>query len=43
MGGLVYRGGTRFNLCHPNETNRPDCYHLVTVYGEQVGARMEEL
>jgi len=20
-------------LCHPNATGRPDCYHLVSVYG----------
>lgn len=22
----------RADLCHPNESGRPDCYHLVTVY-----------
>lgn len=21
-----------FDLCHPNEAGRPDCYRLVTVY-----------
>lgn len=22
-------------LCHPNAKNRPDCYHLVTLYGHE--------
>jgi hypothetical protein len=29
--------GRTVELCHPNERNRPDCYHLVTVYGRPVG------
>lgn len=31
--------GTEYRFCHPNEPDRPDCYHLVTVHGEQIGAR----
>lgn len=23
-------------LCHPNAPNRPDCYHMVTVYHHQL-------
>lgn len=26
-------------VCHPNFSDRPDCYHLVTVYGEELGKR----
>lgn len=25
-----------FWLCHPNEPNRPDCYHMVTVYQHEL-------
>jgi hypothetical protein len=28
------------HLCHPNASGRPDCYHLVTVHGEELGARL---
>lgn len=31
-----------FHLCHPNEPNRPDCYHLVTTGREQLGSRIRE-
>jgi hypothetical protein len=35
-----YEGGFgEFNqqpLCHPNVIDRPDCYHLVTVYHHQL-------
>lgn len=24
------------NLCHPNASNRPDCYRLVTVYNHEM-------
>jgi hypothetical protein len=27
-----YGGSGDFSLCHPNVDNRPDCYHMVTVY-----------
>ena len=33
-------GGT-FQLCHPNEEGRPDCYRLVTVYRETIGVRRD--
>ena len=23
-------------VCHPNQPGRPDCYHLITVYGHEV-------
>ena len=26
-------------VCHPNSSDRPDCYRLVTVYGEELGSR----
>lgn len=26
-------------VCHPNVPDRPDCYRLVTVYGEDLGSR----
>lgn len=26
-------------VCHPNFSDRPDCYHLVTVYHEVLGSR----
>lgn len=30
-------GKTTYRLCHPNDPQRPDCYRLVTVYGETIG------
>jgi len=33
---------TTYDLCHPNEAGRPDCYHLVTVWGEELGAQRHE-
>lgn len=27
-------------LCHPNEQGRPDCFRLVTVYHEPIGAQL---
>lgn len=38
IGGSLYRDGSTYPLCHPNEGL--DCYHLVTVYGEEIGSRM---
>jgi hypothetical protein len=26
-------------VCHPNFSDRPDCYHLITVYHEVLGSR----
>jgi hypothetical protein len=26
-------------VCHPNDPNLPDCYHLITVYHEELGSR----
>lgn len=23
-------------VCHPNETNRPDCFRMITVYGHPI-------
>ena len=31
-------GGEPRNVCHPNDTSRPDCYRRITVYHEPVGA-----
>jgi hypothetical protein len=35
-----YAGGLasveRLPVCHPNDNNRPDCYHLITVYNHQL-------
>lgn len=31
------RDGKHYNLCHPNDPNRPDCYRDVTVWGETIG------
>jgi hypothetical protein len=28
------------HLCHPNAPDRPNCYHLVTVHGEELGSRL---
>jgi hypothetical protein len=36
-GGWAAVGEAR--VCHPNVAGRPDCYRLITVYGEPVGAR----
>lgn len=33
----LYREGKNYALCHPDEGL--DCYRLVTVYGEPLGAR----
>ncbi|WP_433568039.1 hypothetical protein ACQP1O_43115 (plasmid) [Nocardia sp. CA-151230] len=33
------RGGDSWRFCHPNVHDRPDCYRLVTVYGEEIGSR----
>lgn len=27
-------------VCHPNFSDRPDCYHLITVYKEPLGKRI---
>jgi hypothetical protein len=27
-------------VCHPNVIGRPDCYRLITVYHEKLGARL---
>lgn len=35
----VFKDDKSYSLCHPNEPNRPDCYRLVTVYKEPIGAR----
>lgn len=36
-----YEGGygelNNLPLCHPNVSDRPDCYHLVTVYHHPIG------
>lgn len=39
---IVYSGDTLIRVCHPNEPNRPDCYHLITVYHEVIGVRENE-
>lgn len=31
------RDGKNYNLCHPNDPRRGDCYTLVTVYGQPIG------
>lgn len=36
-GGWARVGEAR--VCHPNVAGRPDCYRLITVYGEPVGSR----
>lgn len=28
--------GPQLPVCHPNVPDRPDCYHMITVYGHQV-------
>lgn len=40
-GYAVVPGNVR--VCHPNEPDRPDCYRLITVYGEVVGVRLSEV
>jgi len=37
LGGSLYRDGVTYPLCH---VTGQDCYHLVTVYGEEIGSRM---
>ncbi len=37
--GRLTRAGTTFRFCHPNDPSRPDCYHLVTVWSEEIGSR----
>ena len=37
IGGSIYRDGVTYPLCH---VSGQDCYHLVTVYGEEIGSRM---
>lgn len=39
-GGLT-RDGEHYNLCHPNEPGRPDCYRLVTGRAEPLGWRKD--
>lgn len=39
-GGFAVVGATR--VCHPNVSDRPDCYHLITVHNEQIGTRLHE-
>lgn len=39
VGGSLYTGGVDYPLCHPDEGL--DCYHLVTVHGEEIGSRKE--
>jgi hypothetical protein len=39
IGGTLNKGSVTYPLCHPNEGG--DCYRLVTVYGEPVGARKD--
>lgn len=42
--GFAYVGNDRF--CHPDDPEKPDCYHLVTVYKDTTrvdGHRMAEL
>ena len=34
----ITRGGAVIHLCHPNDPDRPDCYHLVTIAGDPLGA-----
>lgn len=36
-GGWAAVGEDR--VCHPNVAGRPDCYRLITVYGEVLGSR----
>ena len=33
MGGYASIG--QQPVCHPNVPGRPDCYHMITVYGHQ--------
>ena len=49
-GMFIGKTGEKFNLCHPDfadhpvfEPNgdNPDCYRLVTVYGEEIGTRKD--
>lgn len=49
MEGIVQSGIYTWNLCHPDRSSvsqfeiddgwLPDCYRLVTVYGEEIGSR----
>ena len=36
---LAHLGDRRsYNLCHPNDETRPDCFRRVTIYQEPMGA-----
>lgn len=35
-GNTVWARAQGARLCHPDEKNRPDCFHLVTLYGHQL-------
>lgn len=35
------RGSKTYYFCHPDDPNKPDCYRLVTVYGEPIGKRIK--
>lgn len=39
VGGSLHTGGVDYPLCHPDDGL--DCYHLVTVYGEEIGSRKD--
>lgn len=41
VGGSIFTGGVEYPLCHPDDGL--DCYRLVTVYGETIGARLNGL
>jgi hypothetical protein len=44
MGSMSTASG-RVQLCHANKDGTksdPDCYHLVTVWGEKLGSRLEK-
>lgn len=30
--GVTYGTVGEFRVCHPDASDRPDCYHLITVY-----------
>lgn len=40
MGGLASVEDGQY-VCHPNFSDRPDCYHLVTVYKEPLGKKIQ--
>ena len=41
--GSAYEGDKQIWLCHPDEPDRQDCYHLWTVYGRRPGDDMRVL